>query len=479
MCGSIAHASEDIQRRIKERIPSAASRFIYGDAVWNNFNGNYIDLNGLFLRVAIEISNQIIQPSQAQKAFTEDTVNRLTKSQGLLVPDRDGLVTIASDVATSTKDDAFHGIFATGFIDTLMQLIMQLLQNANNGGGGGNEGNNAGGEIGVNPNTNIQNNEAQCLTDDLLINIISEVEAAIERAQRDSANGDGGNMGAIFGIIGALSNVMQFALVQKGAVHPEIFNKSGPMSQDANTKDRGCAPDRLYSTIRGFSSALGGGGGGGSSINPTNPGQPGWENTGFGGIDKNTPIIPTNGAPCEDATTPVEPDDGTQFPGIGEPGSGNGGGTDNEDPFPGIGDDQITPNPDGSTTITFPGNTVTVPSDPLFPGIGTENFNPPNNVPNGQGGAVVPIPLPSDEESCATNFKKGIPNVAIVIRKGKRYFFNNPLIPQDAFPSIFIPGYNGTPVPVVDRDTGELFAILTVCENWNPNKPAPPKSGIF
>ena len=110
----------------------------------------------------------------------------------------------------------------------------------------------------------------------------------------------------------------------------------------------------------------------------------------------------------------------------------------------------------------------------MFPGIGTENFNPPNNVPNGQGGAVVPIPLPSDEESCATNFKKGIPNVAIVIRKGKRYFFNNPLLPQDAFPSIFIPGYNGTPVPVVDRDTGELFAILTVCENWNPNKPAPP-----
>ena len=37
---------------------------------------------------------------------------------------------------------------------------------------------------------------------------------------------------------------------------------------------------------------------------------------------------------------------------------------------------------------------------------------------------------------------------------------------ERTFPSIYIPNYNGTPVPVVDRRTGELVAVVIECGSF-------------
>lgn len=47
-----------------------------------------------------------------------------------------------------------------------------------------------------------------------------------------------------------------------------------------------------------------------------------------------------------------------------------------------------------------------------------------------------------------------------------------------SFPTIFIPNYIGTPVPVVDRESGELVAILTRPQNFANTSAIPPVSVI-
>ena len=71
------------------------------------------------------------------------------------------------------------------------------------------------------------------------------------------------------------------------------------------------------------------------------------------------------------------------------------------------------------------------------------------------------------------NFIQGNPNQVIIQRTGKDYYYKNPYSDERVFPSIFIPGYRGTPVPVVDENTGELVAILTSCASFSPKIPNP------
>jgi hypothetical protein len=52
-CGSNPHSAEDIQLKMQERFPSEFNRFIYGDAVWERFSGNFMDLNGILAQLAL------------------------------------------------------------------------------------------------------------------------------------------------------------------------------------------------------------------------------------------------------------------------------------------------------------------------------------------------------------------------------------------------------------------------------------------
>ena len=81
------------------------------------------------------------------------------------------------------------------------------------------------------------------------------------------------------------------------------------------------------------------------------------------------------------------------------------------------------------------------------------------NEPDGTNASVFVTSRPSGEEEAAKNFIAGRPNTPIVANTGKGYFFDSKKTGRN-FPSVVIEGYLGTPVPVVDRDTGELVTVL-------------------
>ena len=120
-----------------------------------------------------------------------------------------------------------------------------------------------------------------------------------------------------------------------------------------------------------------------------------------------------------------------------------------------------------------------------FPGVGSGSAYPTvcedatvsvedKNLPDGNFGAAVALPLPSQFPVCGMNYINGTPNTVIITEPGENYFYNNRDVEDNAFPTIFIPGYSGTITPVVDPIYGELVALVTNCEGFDPNFPNPP-----
>ena len=143
---------------------------------------------------------------------------------------------------------------------------------------------------------------------------------------------------------------------------------------------------------------------------------------------------------------------------------------DEPGPFEGIG---------GENYVPGAGNDFQEPGE--FQGIGKEGYilGAQNKfVPGGEGARIITTSLPSSDIRCARNFFNGTPNQAIVIRRGTRYFFNNPEDDTRVFPSVYVKGYASQPIPVVDRFSGEMVAVLTACSSFNPNSPSAPVSVI-
>ena len=88
--------------------------------------------------------------------------------------------------------------------------------------------------------------------------------------------------------------------------------------------------------------------------------------------------------------------------------------------------------------------------------------------PDGINANVATLSLPSSDLDGAKNFVMGIPNTTVIINPGKNYFYNNKK-PNRNFPSVFIQDYVGTPVPVVDPNSGELVAVLTNYMSYGVN----------
>ena len=323
----------------------------------------------------------------------------------------------------------------------------------------------------------------------------------------------GSGVQKILGILGGLSGVMTFPVLQKYATATEVFNRSGPLSQDVLTKGdptaggpAGCIPERLYNTAQGAAGALGGGGGGGSVGNPGNPGAPNWGDVGFGGLPIDHNISPGQSV-CQDAETGKIPDGGTgALPQLGQPATDIGGGDFTDVELGG----------DGSTIIKGPGTEIVIPPGEPVPPLGGDGdgieFDPGDpfggigvdpgddtdigieglgdgfqgigdergfeTTPAGNGADIIALGLPSADKVAAQNFINGIPNTTVVLNKGRRYFFRNQKDKQKAFPSIYIGGYNGSPIPVVDEETGEMFAVLTTASLFNFRTPNPPVSVI-
>ena len=67
----------------------------------------------------------------------------------------------------------------------------------------------------------------------------------------------------------------------------------------------------------------------------------------------------------------------------------------------------------------------------------------------------------------------------VVIDPGRFYFFNNIFDDyRKAYPSIYIPNYNGVPTPVVDPKSGELVAVLSDCTGYDQERITPPVTVI-
>ena len=290
MCGTISHARDDIAKKMKEKLPSQLARFTFNDVVWNRYNGNFINLNGLLAAMAKEISEAMKQHAQSEKAAKEKK-NREDKSKKLKqVKDRDGVLRLEIDVTTTEEDDLFHAIIAESMIDQLLPIVLQMLRAMNNGDSGTTSGENAG-EIGATADTPISNNEAQCITDTIINNVSLIADSSIEIASAASSGGGGSDNTAITQILSTLLDVMQFPLTQQYAKHVGLFNRQGKRSQDKKNKEAGCNNEREYVThmgalksIAGFALNPAGGSGGGSSKNNNSPGNNDPSGVGFGGF---------------------------------------------------------------------------------------------------------------------------------------------------------------------------------------------------
>lgn len=425
-CGPAAHAQADAKKKMKEQMPSQAARFLYNDKVYNNFTGSYMNLNGMLMSLAFDLCQSFKFPAQANKAEKEKNEKRTEKSARIIAqPDRDGAENGPRQMAdrqTTQESDEMHAAFQESFIDLLCQIIMQMLQAMQNGGGGGNQD----GE-GADGQTPISDWEAECLSAQLTNNIFSLMDDALAKADEDArekvANGDGGGGGGgLSGIMSLLMQGLSFAMKDEYTENPEVFNTAGNRDQDKKNKEDGCNTDREFSTLLGSIPSFGGGGGGGGGGDRGGYEGPRWEDIGFGGSPGGADGTYTD-IPCEDSTIPKVEDPGY--------------------------DDDGTPAPYPPASI---------------PGVDT----PPVYVPGGGNGVVIPLPLPSEGE-CAQNFIDGRPNTIIVTNPGKKYYFNNNERSGFSFPNIYINGYKGKPVPVVDRVSGEIVAVITACSSWSPN----------
>ena len=453
-CGSNPHAAEDIKLKLQERFPSEFNRFIYGDAVWDKFSGNSMDLNGILAQLALEICALLKISVLSLKSEQEERIYRLPLSGAIVtLPGRDPQDRIEQSERQRRESDIFHAIIGS-LIDRLCSIIMALLQQQNNGGSGGQGDNNSSGDIGASPSTGIQDPGADCVTETFMNNFNAVINAAFNEATtsaRTSVNSSSGNGSDLDEILNVVSSVvgfgtgMLFPLVDKYSEKTDVHNSQGDKSQDQTTRE-GCKPVRQYSTELGYLGAAvaiagalsggGSGGGGGSSLR-TDPSKTAWADVKFGGMSNDT-TGEIDFTVCEDGSTPKVPDEIVYDTVIPSPGTGF--------------DYDILP---------------IIPATPnLTPGLNTN--------PSGYNGVISAISLPSAEEDCAKNFINGTPNVAVVTNVGRQYHYHNLLEEEKAFPEIFIQGYNGSPTPVINRDSGEMVAVLTACNSWNANYPQAP-----
>lgn len=536
-CGTTMHARDDMRALIKRYMPPGDSRFNYKDAVWNNYSGQYMNLGGILAQLAIALCSELKQPINSQKASVNREMRAVKSAAVNAVPDRDGPTRDSLEDKKSMAGDSFNATMQTSLIDTLCDLMMKMLQAIQNGGDPSTGEDGPGGRS---PTTPILDPGAQCITDTILRNIEAIVESSIILALLKAADDeeeydpeDNKLFSAGLGFLKSLSAVMQFPLIDVYAEVSGAFNKKGNKSQDADNKSGECRQDRIYNTelgslmsIAGFSSSSGGSSGGGKGSR----GGVQLIDVGFGGKDRYDNSEPTN-LLCDDAYKRPNKDTGETTPGGGSPIEEypdnvlncnntkqcpkgficvDGTCMSGQNVFPEIigegivlvceGDGDC---PEGTVCIdgkcVSDGNEFNEPGP--FEGIGGENYVPgagndfqePGDfqgigkqgyiqgaqnkyVPGGQGATVITTSLPSSDKRCALNFFNGTPNQAVVIRKGERYFFNNPEDDTRVHCSVFIRGYNAQPIPVVDRYSGELVAVLTSCSAFDPNAPITPVS---
>ena len=523
-CGTNKHSKNDIKVHILKHLPAASSRFNYGDAVWDRYSGKYMNLNGILAQLAKFICAELKQPINSKKARQNEKNREERSKQTIAKPDRDGADRNDTEKRMAIKDDAFNATVQTSFIDTLCSTMLRMLQAIDSGTQPG-SGNNPGGNIGTNPIGIIENPEADCIAETILINIDNMVDEAIEQAIEIAIDfalnfnfkKDDTYKKAIELMKQLAGGVMFFPVIDNYANVTNVFNVKGTESQDKGEDGTGeeCRDDRVFNTeIGAFSSSAGGkqfnaflGGQGGLSQgtgvgSSTNKNRDRLFNIGFGGVSIDSNGTLGGSLVCDEAYLPTKPDTGIPPVTPGTDFIPCDVDSDCPSGFICIGgrcvryEDWFQENEDiGTGTPSLENERV---NQEDFKGIGEEGYvegasnifddpfvyglKPGENagiiVPSGTNAHAIAISLPSSDERCARNFINGTPNQIFIQRHGKRYYYNNPADGTRVFPSVYIKGYNAQPIPVVDRVSGEMVAILTSCSAFNPNFPSTPISII-
>ena len=477
-CGSTVGARDEIQSLMKELFPPQASRFIHNDIVFNSMSGGRMNLNGLMNILAQLICGILKSGIQTQKGFLEDTINRLKMGIGIsTIPDRDGPIREIAAVATSTADDFWNVAFNL-MLETLCSQVFSSLQGMNNSGEDADNQNNSEETI-TKPDTQIQNNTALCMTDSILNDIqlivedtiagadisrqqsidrslieisnltylVNDVAAmasnrqensmtdnknisivnsqnklALDGAQADTENAESSGASELFGLISGFNEYLSLLLQFKFTTNLLVFNKAGMLTLAKSTLGMmsgksdlsGCNTERLFNTGLGLLGSIGGVSGGNSGGGSSS-----------GRSSKRSKDVYQN--------------------------MGFGG-------------------KPGPTTTSIRNNLceeALTPEVPLSDG----------------GGTVYATSLPSSDLESARNFNQGIPNTIVITNPGQNYLNETVNRSGDSkcsvsFPSIYIAGYSGTPIPVVNRYTGGLVAILTNPISWNLNIANPSVSVI-
>ena len=538
-CGNIPHAQSDIRKIMEEKMPSAVSRLRYGDIVWNKFTGSYINVNGLLAMLSLELCAILRMLMTQTKALQEETINRPKKFNLILAAtERDGFGSILTDRATTVQDDIFHTVFEMA-MDLMCGKVMSMLQEMEKGSGDGDDSDDSDGGVGggsIGPG--IPNPGAPCVSATIIKNFEVLIGEALDDAVKTSeeiaaplfeqisrktntsdnkkpilSSGPCGGYGDVpmeditkiiddainendddddddddndetdsvlakaqefagaLSMIGAVTGILQFSMMNKFAIiGAKTHNQTGDGSLSLRARLGGCRAERIYNTVNGAMAAFSipsipgaggsngsGGGNGGSTGNGVGLDSNLIEqltDLGWGGSSKDNVQTEVTYQLCEDAYS-------DPFPLITSPPDDDS----DDDDSPGDGTPTPTPTPVPTPTPT-PGPTPTptpTPSPTPTPGGGGTD-----DGDNGGGGVVIGVTLPSTDDDAADNFDTGTPNVIIVVNPGGGY----------TNPEIYIPGYEGTPVPVVDPDTGELVTIITNPISWDPNKPGAPISII-
>ena len=166
-CGSVAHAADDIQNLMTERMPSMESRFMYGDQVWNKFTGAYVNLNGVMAQMSLDICGMVQMLLSQVKGTQEEQINRpKLGSMCLAATERDGPGTLLAEEQAVIQDDSFHAIF-TQLMEQLCSQIMSMLQQ-------------------MDSEENLADPGAECFSSQILQNIEVMIEDIRIRAVADS-----------------------------------------------------------------------------------------------------------------------------------------------------------------------------------------------------------------------------------------------------------------------------------------------------
>jgi hypothetical protein len=331
LCGASQGARDKVAKIFEEMFPSQLSRFSFDDQVWDALSGRYINLNGVFNKMSVEISNLMRAPIQSEKGNIEKMTNKMMHSVGVFgSASRDEITALTADFALSSAGDVWHTAF-NSLIQDLGGQVMQSIKNLDaqeifdvasmsladsvitdvsdnfqkvlgESTETRNESASAGEEYVVEMKGKIDSTTAEDYESDTLVQTAFEGEEGFGVDVLTSGTDFFGESEEEGGG-GFLSMLTDFEFLQ----NPKLFNKAGLSGVlDMVTKE-GCQAASLFSTDQGLLGSMAGVGGdvtGGGSESGKSSKEDDFvkKNIGFGGLPQNEEFTPTT-EPQEDAQT--------------------------------------------------------------------------------------------------------------------------------------------------------------------------------